>query len=149
MMLARYVLHDNKTLRYIEYVLYLLEKTMIAFKNYWPIDLKLCWPTFNYLKFHAISHIVPCFWDYSNAVNYDIANSEVAYKYPLKAFSNRTNKKEYELQIWQHNISHINMIVMNNTIILEKIKAMRRHCGHNKASKIGPSIESNRFCLEI
>ena len=57
-MLAQYVLHDEETLRYIEHALYRLEKTKIAFEQQWPINSKLCQLTFNYPKFHAISHFV-------------------------------------------------------------------------------------------
>ncbi len=58
MMLAQYVSHDDETLRYMEHALYRLEKTKIAFESHRPIDAKLCRPTFNYPKFHAISHFV-------------------------------------------------------------------------------------------
>ncbi len=40
--LAQYNLYDEETLCYIEHVLYKLEKTKIAFEQYWPIDSKLC-----------------------------------------------------------------------------------------------------------
>ena len=121
-MLAQYVLHDDETLRYIEHALYRLEKTKIAFEHHWPIDFKLCQPTFNYPKFHAISYFVKCIRDYSSAVNYDTAHSEAAHKYLLKAFYNRTNKKEYDSQIWQHNVRHTNIIAMKDVIIEEKAR---------------------------
>ena len=54
-MLAQYVLHDKETLRYMEHALYKLEKIKIAFEQHQSIDSKLCQPTFNYPKFHAIS----------------------------------------------------------------------------------------------
>ena len=56
--LAQYVLHDDKTLWYMKYALYRLEKTKIAFEYHWPIDAKLYQPIFNYFKFHVISHFV-------------------------------------------------------------------------------------------
>ena len=40
-MLAQYVLHDDKTLRYMEHALYRLENTKIAFEHNRPIDLEL------------------------------------------------------------------------------------------------------------
>ena len=40
-MLAQYVLHDDKTLQYMEHALYRLGKTKIAFEYHRPIDLKL------------------------------------------------------------------------------------------------------------
>ena len=121
-MLAQYVSHDDKTLRYMEHALYRLEKTKIAFEHHRPINSKLCWPTFNYPKFHAISHFVQCIRDYGSAVNYDTAHSEAAHKYLLKAFYNRTNKKEYNLQIRQHNVCHTNIITMKDVIIEEKAR---------------------------
>ena len=41
-MLAHYILHDEKTLRYIEHALYRLENIKITFEHYWPINSKLC-----------------------------------------------------------------------------------------------------------
>ena len=49
-------------------------------------------------------------------VNYNTAHSKTAYKYLLK------DKKKYDLQIWQHNICHTNIIAIKNMIIEEKIK---------------------------
>ena len=92
-------MHDEETLRLIEHILYKLEKTKIAFEQSQPIDSKLCRPTFNYPKFYAISHFIQCIRDYGSAVNYNTAYSEVAHKYFLKVFYNRTIQKEYESQI--------------------------------------------------
>lgn len=70
----------------MEYIIYRLEKTKIAFENYQPINLKLCQPTFNYRKFYTISYFVQCIWDYGSIVNYNIAHSMATYKYFLKVF---------------------------------------------------------------
>ena len=121
-MLAQYILHNEETLRYIEHVLYRLEKTKIAFEQHWPIDSKLCRPSFIYLKFHAISHFVQYTRNYGSTVNYNTAYSKVAYKYFLKAFYNKKNKKEYKLQIWQYNMRHTNIIANKDVIILEKAR---------------------------
>ena len=40
--LAKYILHDDKTLRYEEHALYRLKKTKIAFEYHRPINSKLC-----------------------------------------------------------------------------------------------------------
>ncbi len=100
----------------MEHTLYKLKKTEIAFEHYRPIDTKLCQPAFNYPKFHAISHFVYCIWNYGSVVNYDIAHSEAVHKYLLKAFYNKTNKKEYNLQIRQHNVFYRNIITMKDVI---------------------------------
>ena len=91
--LAQYVLHDDKMLRYIEHALYKLEKTKITFEYHRPIDENLYQPTFNNAKFHATSHCVKYIRDYNSAVNYNTAYSKTAHKYFLKAFYNKTNKK--------------------------------------------------------
>ena len=83
----------------MEHALYRLEKTKIAFKHHWPIDSKLYQPTFNYPKFHAVTHFAQCIRDYDSAINYNTTHSKAAYKYLLKAFYNRTNKKKYDAQI--------------------------------------------------
>lgn len=111
-----------KTYYYIEYILYKLEKTNIVFKYYQPINLKLYQPTFYYLKFHAISHFVQYIQDYNSAVSYNILYNKIANKYFLKAFQNKINKKEYNLQIWQHNVSYTNIIVIKDMIILKRIR---------------------------
>ncbi len=121
-MLAQYVSNDEKTLHYIEHIFYRLEKTKTAFQQYRPINSKLCQPTFNYPKFYAISHLIQYIWDYNSAVNYDTVHNEVAHKYLLKVFYNKTNKKEYELLIWQYNMWYTNKIIMKNIIILEKVR---------------------------
>lgn len=41
-----------------------------------------------------------------------MAHHETVYKYLLKAFYKRINKKEYESQILQHNIRHTNILAM-------------------------------------
>ena len=106
----------------MEYTLYRLKKTKIAFKHYRSIDSKLYWPNFNYAKFHAISHFVLCIQDYDSVVNYHIAHNEIAHKYLLKTFYNKTNKKEYDLQIWQYNVRHTNIIAMKDVIIEKKAR---------------------------
>ena len=120
--LAQYILHDDEILRYMEHVLYRLEKTKIVFEYHWPINSKLCQPTFNYPKCHAISYFVLCIKDYDNVVNYDTAHSKMAHKYFCKAFYNKTNKKEYDLQIWHHNVCYTNIIAMKDIISEKKVK---------------------------
>ncbi len=121
-MLAQYILHNEETLRYIEHALYRLEKTKIVFKQYWPIDSKLCQPTFNYPKFHATNHFVQYIWDDGSTENYNTAYNKATNKYLLKAFYNRTNKKEYKSQNRQHNVRHTNIIAIKDIIILGKAR---------------------------
>lgn len=83
----------------MKHALYKLKKTKISFEQHLLINSKLYQPTFNYLKFYAINHFVQYIWNYGNAVNYNTAYSKAAYKYLFKVFYNKTNKKEYKLQI--------------------------------------------------
>ncbi len=110
--LTQYPLYNDKTLFYMKYALYGLDKTKITFENYCLINTKLFRPILNYPKFYTMTHFIKCIRDYRSVINYDMAYSEAAHKYLLKAFYGRTNKKEYELQILKHNICHTNVIAM-------------------------------------
>ncbi len=59
---------------------------------------------------------------YGIAINYNTAHSEVAHKYLLKAYYNKTNKKEYKSQIGQHNVRYTNIIAIKDVIISEKVR---------------------------
>ena len=83
----------------MEHALYRFEKTKITLEYHRPIDPKLCRPAFNYPKFHAISQFDQYIWNYGSVVNYDTAHSKVVHKNLFKAFYNKINKKENELQI--------------------------------------------------
>ena len=70
----------------MDHALYRLGKTKIVFENYCPINTKIFQPTFNYPKFHAITHFVKCIQDYRSAITYNMAYSEATHKYLLKVF---------------------------------------------------------------
>ncbi len=120
-MLAQYLSHNDKTLSYIEHILYRFHKTKIEFENYCSIDSKLFWLTFNYPKFYAMTHFIKCIWEYGSGINYDMAHSKAAHKYFLKAFYGQTNEKEYMSQILKYNICHINVIAIQNDILMAKV----------------------------
>ena len=92
-MLVQYILHHDKILRYMEHALYRFEKIKIAFEHYQSIDPKLCWLFFNYPKFYVINHFIHYIWNYCSVINYNIVHNESVYKYLLKAFYNKRNKK--------------------------------------------------------
>ena len=92
-MLAQYLLHNDKTLFYMDHTLYRLDKTNIAFKNHCPINIKLFQPTFNYPKFFTMTHFVQYIWDYDSMINYNTIYSKITHKYLLQAFYRRTNEK--------------------------------------------------------
>lgn len=45
-----------------------------------------------------------------------MALSKVVHKYLLKAFYEQTNKEKYKMQIFKHNIYHINRIAIKDVI---------------------------------
>ena len=100
MILAWYISNDNKTLWYIEYALYKLDKTKISFEYHWPFNSKLCQFIFNYLKCHIVTDFVWYIWDYGSTINYNIIHSKAVHKNLLKIFYNKIDKKEYKVQIW-------------------------------------------------
>ena len=55
-------------------------------------------------------------------INYNIVHSKAAHKYFLKTFYNKTNKKEYNSQIWQYNVCHTNIIAIKDVISEKKAK---------------------------
>ena len=55
-------------------------------------------------------------------VNYNTAYNKAMYKYLLKNFYNRKDKKEYKSQIWQYNMQYTNIIAIKDIIILEKAR---------------------------
>ena len=74
------------------------------------------------LFFIAISYFVQCIRNYGSAVNYNTACSKAIHKYLFKALYNRTNIKEYDLQIRQYSICHTNIIAMKDVIIEKKAR---------------------------
>ena len=91
-----------------------------------------------------MTHFVKYIRDYGSAINYDTAHSEAAHKYLLKAFYGRTNKKEYESQILEHNIRHTNVIAMQDAILIAKVPV-----GSAKKKEIvvdTPDAEVTRIC---
>lgn len=110
----------------MEYSLYKIDNTKIAFKYYQPINFQLYSPIFNYLKFYINSHFIQYIQNYSSIVHNNIVYKKVAHKYFLKVLDNKIDKKEYNLQIWQHNVYYINIITMKNLIILEKVKKIEK-----------------------
>ena len=48
------------------------------------------------------------------------------HKYLLKSFYKKTNKKKYNLLIWQYNVYYTNIITIKDMIISKKIKGKKR-----------------------
>lgn len=130
----------------MEHALYRHEKTKIIFEYYWPIYPKLYRPTFNYSKFYAIYHFVQCIQNYGSIVNQDISHNKTAHKYLLKTFFNKTKQKKYDLQIWQYNVGHTNIIAMKDIIAVAKRNKKKRAVNNrehrqNRNSRSSKSVE--------
>lgn len=59
----------------MEYTSYRLEKRKVAFEKHYLVDTKLLKPTFNHLKFYAITYFVQYISDYRTTINNDTANN--------------------------------------------------------------------------
>lgn len=73
-------------------------------------------------------------------------HSNITYKYLLKVFYNKTNKKDNKLPIGQNNVRYTNKITMKDEIILKKAnkkKTVKKFYNPNCISKSGLNIE---FC---
>ena len=89
---------------------------------------------FNFLKWHIITYYENFIRLYDNTQNYDIYYSETVYKFLLKEFFSRTNKNlKYEIQILNHNIQRINIIVIIDLLIF---KNSRRQTKVKKTFKL-------------
>ena len=95
--LVQYRTYNDYTLRYISQAIFRIDNTKEAFVKYRPKDYsdKAYW---NYPKFHSISHYVIFIMNFSALNRFDSENSEVAYKFLLKDFYDRTNKTNTFLQ---------------------------------------------------
>ena len=96
-MLAQYLLHNNEIFFYMRHVLYKFNKKKIVFENQCLINVKFFWPTFNYSEFYTIIHFVWCIWDYGNTIKYNMVHNKVVYKYLLKNFYEKINKKKLQV----------------------------------------------------
>lgn len=50
-----------------------------------------------------------------------MAYNKVTYKYFLKAFYGKINKKKYKAQILKYNIHHTNVIAIQNALLIAKV----------------------------
>lgn len=118
----------------------------MAFEKHRPIKTKLYQLILKYPKFHVISRIVWCIRNYGTVVNYNTIHNKVVYKYFFKAFYNRLYKKKYNLQIWQHNVRYINIIVIKYIIILD-IPTGKRKLSMDIADTTTPAEMAQVFSL--
>ena len=117
----QYKTHDDETLRYLEQVLYRIDKTKVLFKRFHPVNKATDEGHFNFPKFYAMTHYTSCIQEYGAADNFDTKHSEAAHKYHVKVFYGRTNKRQgYEVQICLHNTRRINMLAMTNVLFYKK-----------------------------
>ncbi len=116
-LIVQYKTHDEETLRYLDYVLYRIDKTKIVFKALHPVDKTTDEGHFNFPKFHVITHYTSCIWDFGATDNFDMEHNKAGHKYYVKDFYGRTNKRQgYENQICLYNTRRINMIAMEDML---------------------------------
>jgi len=90
---AQYYLYDEKTLKYIKHALYRIN---IFKKNIYYLRsiIKVCSNEyFNFPKFYVIIHYLNFIRLYGAVNNFDIKYSETIYKYFIKEYYFKTNKR--------------------------------------------------------
>jgi hypothetical protein len=92
-LITQYKTHNNKSLSYIEYALYRINKMKVAFRALHPLDKSTNEGYFNFPKFHVMTHYTLFIQDFGVADNFDIEYSKVGHKYHIKDFYRRTNKQ--------------------------------------------------------
>ena len=113
--MAQYRSHDEETLRYLEHALYRIDKLKRVFGKSRPKDNETGQPTFNFPKWHVMTHYVEHIKQFGSADGMDTSHSEAAHRYLVKAFFDRTNKKDgYLDQIAQHNTRRLNSLAMKD-----------------------------------
>ena len=86
-----------------------------VFRKYRPVNKKTGEQTFNFPKFHSISHYINIIRYYGPPDRYSTQASERAYPTLLKNYYNRTNKyKDYQEQLIEHNERHIKLTIMRD-----------------------------------
>ena len=91
--IAQYRSHDEKTLIYISTALHKIDLFKNSFTLYRPQDKDFKYGHFNFPKFHAISHYPEWIRQYNTADGVNTFYNEAFYKYQIKEYYNRTNKR--------------------------------------------------------
>ncbi len=91
-LIVQYKTHDKETLRYLDHVLYRIDKTKIVFKVLHLVDKTTDESHFNFPKFYIITYYTSYIWDFGAIDNFDMEHSKARHKYHVKDFYRRTNK---------------------------------------------------------
>ena len=114
-MLARYRSHDEATLEYMNAALERIDLLKEVFRKYRPVNKKTGEQTFNFPKFHSISHYIDMIRYYGPPDGYSTQASERAHPTLLKNYYDRTNKHEdYQEQLMEHNERHVKLTIMRD-----------------------------------
>ncbi len=115
-MMIQYRLHDDKSLSYMNNVIYRINILKEVFKQFQYDE------NFNYLKFHVISHYMNFIQRYESADDFDTSYMKIAHKFLIKDYYDLTNKrKNFQMQILHHNTWWVNMLTMRDIILHDLI----------------------------
>ncbi len=115
-MMTQYWLHDDKSLHYMNNVIYRINVLKEVFKQFQHDE------NFNYFKFHVISHYINFIQRYESANDFDTSYMKIAHKFLIKDYYDFTNKqKNFQMQILHHNTWWVNMLTMKNIILHDLI----------------------------
>ncbi len=139
MMMTQYQSHDDKSLRYMNNIIYRINVLKEVFEQFWHDE------NFNYFKFHVISHYMNFIQRYEDADDFNTFYIKIAHKFLIKDYYDFTNKwKNFQMQILHHNTWWVNMLIMKN-IILHDLIMFRSEI--NKRMKVMITKSSRSFDL--
>ncbi|EAS34664.3 uncharacterized protein CIMG_12916 [Coccidioides immitis RS] len=95
---------------------------------------------FNFLKFHVLVHYAQFIYEFGRLDRFDTENYEISHKYLVKKLFSRINKQElYQNQIIKHNICCMNMMLLKNTALDNKIL-------NQEAARAADKLEVKNTC---
>ena len=124
-MLIQYTLYNNNTIGYIEYVLYIIDQTKIAFFNFCLLYQVIQERHFNILKLYIFTYYPYYICKIGSLTSVDIKHNKVIHKFLIKAFFNYINKhSNYQEQLLYYNTQYLQIIAMEELHILKVTKPL-------------------------
>jgi hypothetical protein len=120
-LIAQYRSHDEQTLRYLNQTFFRVNFFKSVFRETRQFVQENENEHFNFSKFHVMSHYFVFIRKYDTTDDYDISHDEIKYKYMIKQYHDKTNKKKtFQEQLIQHNKRRMKILIMKNIMRYEK-----------------------------
>ena len=116
--IVQYILYNDDTIRYLEQALFRVNSFKNIFRYLRPTDPATEQGYFNFSKFHAITHYTLFIRQYRAADGFDSFYNEARYKYMLKEYFGRTNKRDiFQEQLLFYNERRLNIFAMEDVLL--------------------------------